>query len=68
MMRPARFSSPRWWSYMREIEGMPAATTEGLRLKAECSLRALEGVAEPECTVDDLVRDVLAQVAGRSAT
>jgi len=53
---------------MREIEGMPAATTEGLRLKAECSLRALEGVAEPECTVDDLVRDVLAQVAGRSAT
>ncbi len=51
---------------MDEIEGMPAVTTEGLRMKAECSLRALEGVAEPECTADDLVRDVLAQIAGRA--
>jgi len=60
-------ASHRWWGYMREIEGMPAVTTDGLRMKAECSLRALAGVADPECSADDLARDVLAQIAGRAA-
>jgi hypothetical protein len=35
----------RWWEYIRQIDGIPARTPDGLRAKADCTLLALDGVA-----------------------
>jgi len=52
---------------MDEIEGMPAVTTEGLRIKAECILCALESVQSLSALRMIWPAMFLAQVAGRGA-
>jgi hypothetical protein len=56
-------ANSRWWEYIRQIDGIPAMTPDGLRAKAECALLAPDGVADPECDADELARSVLAEVA-----
>jgi hypothetical protein len=61
-------ASNRWWGHLRAMQDVPAVTAEGVRIKADCSLRAFAlGAAGDSGPAEDFIRCFLEQIAGRAA-
>jgi hypothetical protein len=61
-------ASNRWWAALRAMQDIPALTAEGVRIKADCSLRAFAlGAAGDSGPAEDFAIAFLAQLSGRAA-
>jgi hypothetical protein len=62
-------ASTRWWEALRAMQDIPAATAEGVRIKADSALRALAlGAVEDSGPTENFIAAFLTQLAGRAAT